>query len=328
MRPAWCGAANHLANQFFACIKIEFLCMRDLSRLKAVHALEASARLGSFALAAKELHVTPAAVGQQVRLLEAWLGSALFHRINSGSQRLKPTEATAQALAELSAALDQIDASLRHLRERAARQVLTVTASQAFVARWLLHRLDGFTVAHPEVDVRLDVSDRTLDLNLGDADVAVRCGAGPWPGHSAQRLMGESMVVVASPALLASRNPGPAPADLLGLPLLHDGAMARWPVFPSWAQWFEAQGVAMPATSQRIQIDATGAVIQAALNSQGLALTRSVLVEDAIASGALVHLCPQSTWPSPWAYHLLLPKRRSPKPQAKQFEAWLLAAIM
>jgi LysR family glycine cleavage system transcriptional activator len=57
-------------------------------------------------------------------------------------------------------------------------------------------------VAHPDVDVRLDVSDRTLDLAAGEADVGVRCGPGDWKGLQATRLMDEAVIAVASPALM------------------------------------------------------------------------------------------------------------------------------
>lgn len=109
--------------------------MRDLSRLKALHAFEASARHGGFTRAAAELNVTPAAVGQLVRSLEVWLGAPLFLRRGSGSDRLITTDDALSALADLAEGLERLETGLRKLKARRARSIVTVTASQALVAK-------------------------------------------------------------------------------------------------------------------------------------------------------------------------------------------------
>jgi LysR family glycine cleavage system transcriptional activator len=122
--------------------------MRSLARLKSLQALEASARHCSFVGAAAELGVTPAAVEQLVRSLEEWVGYPLLRRKCSGNERLTPVSEARAALDEISAGLDQLEIGLTKLRGRRARKVVVVTASQVFVANWLMARLDIFSDEH------------------------------------------------------------------------------------------------------------------------------------------------------------------------------------
>ncbi|MDE1993812.1 MAG: LysR family transcriptional regulator, partial [Rhizobiaceae bacterium] len=142
--------------------------MRNLTRLKSLQALEASARHGSFVGASAELDVTPPAVGQLVRSLEGWVGYPLFKRSRSGAERLTPVDEAQEALEDIAQGLDLLESGLRKLRGRKARSVVVVTASQALVANWFMSRLEDFSTNYPNVDVRLDVSDRVIDLAQGE----------------------------------------------------------------------------------------------------------------------------------------------------------------
>ncbi|MBS0270900.1 MAG: LysR family transcriptional regulator, partial [Proteobacteria bacterium] len=170
--------------------------MRSLTRLKSLQALEATARHGSFVGAASELDVTPAAVGQMVRSLEDWVGYPLFKRTRSGAERLAPVDEVRAALEDIAQGLDNLEAGLKKLRGRRARSVVVVTASQAIVANWLISRLDDFASTYPNIDVRLDVSDRVIDLAQDEADIGIRCGLGSWKGVRATHLMDEEIIAV------------------------------------------------------------------------------------------------------------------------------------
>jgi len=122
--------------------------------LRGLQAFEAVARHGSYSGAAQELGVTSAAIGQQVRSLEAWTGTVLFQRLGSGSQRLVPTPTARSVLPQLESGLDQIALALSQLRRPSDHLVLT--ASQAFVSGWLLPRLDRLAASHPQLGVRLE----------------------------------------------------------------------------------------------------------------------------------------------------------------------------
>lgn len=301
--------------------------MRELSRLKAIQAFEAVARNGSYVRAADEMHVTPAAIGQQVRSLEAWLGMALFHRLDSGASRLVPTEKAKLALADFEDGFDRLDRGLRRLRA-ATRETLTISASQAFVAKWLMARLDSFTQLHPALEVRLDVTDRVVDVTHGDADVGIRCGPGGWPGLTVTRLMSEEVFPVCAPGYLSPRERGlrglRSLAETKRLILIHDATAKTTSAFPAWSTWLQHAGMPPTLAKRGIQINASAAVIQAAINGQGIALARAALVRDDIANGLLVRLFPKISLPIEWAYYLVHSEDAQSRAQVQAFLEWIV----
>ncbi len=152
--------------------------MKSPVHLNALRAFEASARHQSFSAAAAELNVTPAAVGQLVRTLEDWLGTPLFVRVNSGRARLSPTEMAERALPDIRAGFDRLALGMERLQEGSTSEVLTVTVSPAFAAKWLLPRIDRFQTACPDIDVRLDTNHKSVDFIAQRIDIGVRYGMG------------------------------------------------------------------------------------------------------------------------------------------------------
>jgi LysR family transcriptional regulator, glycine cleavage system transcriptional activator len=318
---------SNLANHNICATGIEKLSrnfMRSLSRLKAIQAFEAAARNASYVGAAAELNVTPAAIGQQVRALEAWLGTSLFHRLDSGSSRLQLTEEAKLALSDFHQGFNLLESGLQKLRERRSRDIVTVTASQAFVAKWLLPRLENFTNLNPKIDIRLDVSDRLLDLAHGDADIGIRCGSGQWPNLIAKKLMDEEIFPVCSPSLLHNKNTLRRPNDLAKQTLIHDATMKREEIFPTWSHWLEFFKCNASAAERGLQINASAAVIQAAISGHGIALARRALVEDDINSGRLIRLFPDHAWPIEWSYFVVYHANAIKKPSVNAFYQWLV----
>lgn len=290
--------------------------------LRAIQAFEAAARHENYSGAATELSVTPAAIGQQVRALETWLGAPLFRRLASGANRLALTEAAAQALPEFKLGFDHLDLGLRRLRQ-SHRLLVTVAVSQGFVARWLLPRLDRFAAAWPAVEVRLDVSDRLADIEHGEADLGIRCGSGQWPGLAAKRLMDEEMFPVCSPSLLQGMSAPEDAAALARMPLIHDLTMPHAGVFPSWREWLGEQGLRLSRAVQGLQINSSAAVVQAALNGQGVALARRAFVSDELRAGHLERLLPAVQWPIRWAYYVVHTESAMLREPVQAFVDWL-----
>lgn len=293
--------------------------------LNALRAFEASARHQSFAAAAVELNVTPAAVGQLVRTLEGWLGAPLFHRKNSGRTRLVPTDTAEVALPDLRAGFDRLSLGLERLKDGAASGVLTVTVSPAFAAKWLLPRLEDFQAAWPDTDVRLETSLKPVDFVAQRIDVGVRYGRGRWPGLTAERLMDEEIYPVCSPALLLKAQQPRAPTELPRLTLIHDLSMDGDAGFPTWDTWLREAGVARPTPGIRgLRINNSAAVLQAAIDGRGVALARSVMAHDDVASGRLVRMFPQIHVPSPLAYYVVYREDTAQLPRVAAFREWLL----
>ena len=289
-----------------------------------MRAFEASARHQSFAAAAAELHVTPAAVGQLVRGLEEWLGASLFHRSPGGRARLVPTELAERALPDMRAGFDRLSQGLERLREGATSRVLTVTASPAFAAKWLLPRIDRFHASSPETDLRLDTSLKLLDFAAQGIDIGVRYGAGNWPGLQAQKLMEEEIYPVCSPALLKRGPPARKPADLVGRTLIHDLSVDPQAGFPSWESWFESAGVGKVKVKGGLRINNSAAVLQAAIDGHGVALARSVMAHDDVAAGRLVRLFPDIGFTSELAYFVVYRPECASLPRLVAFREWLL----
>ncbi len=290
--------------------------------LNALRAFEASARHQSFSAAAAELHVTPAAVGQLVRSLEDWLGSPLFVRASSGRARLIPTEAAERALPEIRSGFDKLTLGLERLKEGATTGVLTVTVSPAFAAKWLLPRLDRFHAAWPDTDVRLDTSLKPVDFVAQRIDIGVRYGAGRWPGLAADRLMDEEVYPVCAPDL-ARRLRLRTPSDLARATLIHDLSMDGVEDFPSWAAWLRKTGVRDVASTRGLRINNSAAVLQAAIDGQGVALARSVMARDDIAARRVVRLFSTIRFDSPLAYYVVYRPECATLPRLEAFLAWI-----
>ena len=297
--------------------------MRSIAHLNALRAFEASARHQSFSLAAQELNVTPAAVGQLVRTLEDWLGSPLFVRSTSGRARLVTTEVAEQALPDIRAGLERLAVGLERLRSGSAGGVLTVAVSPAFAAKWLLPRIERFQAAWPETDLRLDTSLKPVDFVAQRIDVGVRYGRGLWPGLAAEKLMDEEVYPVCAPALLATATLQ-APGDLRGQVLIHDQSVDTSTGFASWQAWLRHAGVQGVPTDRGLRINNSAAVLQAAIDGQGVALARSVMAHDDIASGRLVRLCGAISFLSPLAYYVVYRPESASLPRLATFRGWLL----
>lgn len=297
--------------------------MRSIAHLNALRAFEASARYQSFSLAAQELNVTPAAVGQLVRTLEDWLGSPLFVRSTSGRARLVTTEVAEQALPDIRAGLERLAVGLERLRSGSAGGVLTVTVSPAFAAKWLLTRIERFQAAWPETDLRLDTSLKPVDFVAQRIDVGVRYGRGQWPGLAAEKLMDEEVYPVCAPALLTTATLQ-APGDLRGQVLIHDQSVDTSTGFASWQAWLRHAGVQGVPTDRGLRINNSAAVLQAAIDGQGVALARSVMAHDDLAAGRLVRLFPQVRLESALAYYVVYRPECIAQPKVAAFRDWLL----
>lgn len=297
--------------------------MRSLSRLRSLQAFEAAARHGSFTGAAAELGVTATAVGQLVRSLEDWIGRPVFRRSRSGKERLGVTEEANIALEDIARGLDALEEGLRRLSGPKARAAVLVTASQALVANWLIFRLERFNHRHRGIDVRLDVSDRLLDMTNGEADVGVRCGLGEWKGLRAAKLMNEDVIAVASPSVVP-----PNSKSLVGWlgdqTLIDDATPHRGADFPSWSDWLSHVGASSSSTRRTLKINATSAVVQAAVAGQGIALVRRTLVANELSTGRLCELFPKRRWPIRWAYYVVATPQSLRRREVAAFYEWLV----
>lgn len=283
-----------------------------LPPLSTVRSFEATARHGSAARAAEELHVTPGAISQQLRKLEDFVGQRLFERQARG---LVLTDAGRVLLAgcqEALAALQRATAQLRH-----QRQVLLVSCTPVFAAQWLVPRLQDFLQSAPEVDVHVSTTARLVDLAAEGVHFAVRHGLGRYAGLQARRLLDDDLQTVCSPLWVAHRPTAQA-ADITAAGLLHDGQRDDWQL------WARAAGRPQLDTSQGIVFVDSNAAIEAALAGRGVALARRSMVVNELEQGRLLALqVPPLV--TPLAYYLVFREPTLAQPAARRFHDWLLA---
>lgn len=287
---------------------------RHLPPLNALRFFEAAARHRSFIRAAEELHVTPAAVSQQIKLLEDHLGVALFKR----GKTLVLNESAHDALHLVSDAFDQLERAMLRVRSGSIAGPLTISTPPVFAARWLIPRLNDFYLRYPDVEVHLLATRRIVDFSMEEVDMAIRFSSDPHPGLSVERLMPEWIVAVATPELAASIK---TPADLLHANLIEDDWHIMRGTFPEWKTWLAGLGVADAPLNVRRFGDADLA-IQAAVNGLGVTLAWHSLVQNDLGSGRLVQILGHNI-ASDLSYQLVMPRNKSMLSKVAAFRAWL-----
>jgi LysR family transcriptional regulator, glycine cleavage system transcriptional activator len=291
-----------------------------LPPLSALRAFEAAARLKSFSKAADELSVTPAAISHQIHALEADLGVNLFHR---QSRSVELTASARLLLPGLSEAFAGIQASVRRLHAHNDTGTLTITASPSIAAKWLVLRLHRFQEQHPDIDVRISTSDAIVDLTKGDFDLAIRYGNGRYAGLDVELLAKNEVFPACSPRLLDEvRPPLRAPADLLHHALIHDQAVDRDPLAPTWAMWLKAAGVHGAPTLPGLTFSVGYMALDAAIAGHGVALAYSTIAAADIAAGRLVRLFSLAL-PDLFAYYIVTAPGALERPKVRAFRDWL-----
>jgi LysR family glycine cleavage system transcriptional activator len=284
-----------------------------LPPLNALRAFEAAARLGGIKQAAEELSVTPAAVSQQVRLLEDFLGQPLFDRL---PRALRPT----------AAGLSYHQAVGRHLRGIAEaterlkppRRAVSISVVPSLATLWLAPRLPRFMHAQPQVEVRVEAESELVDLRGGAFDLAIRQGSGRYPQCEAVRLFGVDLLPVASPRYLRT---------------LRRGRRVRWDEArllheesnQNWADWAAAGELSIDV-SRGSYFSHGMMALAAAAEGEGIALASYCLIEAAVRDGRL-EVVESRAVPTGTSYWLAWPSLevRSLRSAAALFRDWIVA---
>lgn len=300
----------------------------SLPPLNALRAFEAVARNLSVKKAAAELHVTPAAISHQIKLLEEIAGRPLLVR---KPRRLELTDAARAALPRLSAGFEQLAQGARLLRDTTARASLTVSVAPSFATCWLMPKLHGFLAAHPDVEIRVTArtrqstasgsqSWREAEAWLADADVAVLLSHGKLPGLRAERLLGLSVTPMASPKLVAQRKL--KPADLRDYTLIHDDIGALYDGHDFWDLWLAAAGVSKQKVKHGARFSHTVLALEAASEGAGIVATLRELAKAQLDDGRLVAPFDLAVT-LPYGYYLISTDEALRRAPVQAFVAWL-----
>lgn len=289
-----------------------------------LRAFEAVARHLNFRAASEELALTQSAVSRQIQSLETDVGVSLFLR---HTRAVELTGAGAQLLRALVPSLERIDGAVRLIRQSAGRKSVAISTWASFASMWLIPRLEAFQSEHPDIDIRIDATDTSVDLETADVDLALRYTV---PGHAprqAQRLFGEQLTPVISPWLLKSGPRLQSAQDLAHFALIEAGDSHRIQNLEwlSWQRWFDVQRLQRLEPKRWLYFNYASQIAQAALTGQGVALVRTPLIADSLASGDLVEPFPQLRLDSPLAYWLIVGPRNAARPEVLAFCDWLRA---
>lgn len=257
---------------------------KTLTKLPHLITFEAASRNSNFTRTAEELGVTRVSVSRQIAELEQSVGAKLFYRDH---RRVTLTQTGRALEADISPALHQIAGALRRVADMAGDTRLTVTTTSAFATYWLMPRLVDFSNLHPDIELNLVVSDRTLDLTTEGVDIAIRYSKEAPREGTVTRLLQERVFPVVSPRYSANTALS-GPEDLLRENLLHLSGIyrpgARWP------NWFRKNGIVPPKTSTGVVMNTYINMLQAAIAGQGIALAGNPLVDPYLADGSLIRL--------------------------------------
>lgn len=261
-----------------------------LPPLTALRAFEAAARNMSFQAAAAELGVTPTAMSHQIRALETACGTALFRR---RPRPLALTEAGARLYPVLQASFDAMAAAISTLRDPGDQRPLRVTTTNAFAHRWLVPRLPLWRALHPGCALEVIGTDAVVDLQAGQADIAVRYARAAPPGLLGREIMRDTFWPMCSPALLAGGVVPARAADLLRLPLIHMQWHENEPAPPTWRTWVAAARASDPSLIEPPESDGLSFreelhAIEALIGGQGIGICSDVLAARELQVGALV----------------------------------------
>ncbi len=302
--------------------------------LNALRAFESAARHLSFRRAAEELHVTPAAVSHQIKILEDQIGIQLFRRL---TRAVELTAAGRSFLPKLSEAFDGLVQAVNKVRAHEKTGALSVNVPPSFAAKWLMPRLHRFVTAYPDIDIRISASMQLVDTRRqdasygypdehdrsGDYDVDIRFGTGKYPKCRVDKLFNVSFTPLCSPNLLTGLRPLKKPTDLRYHLLLHDEIPDVSEGWPNWGQWLAAAGVTDVDATRGPHFSHPILGLEAAVDEMGVALGVKELAAYDLAAGRLV---------APFdlvmeidsAYYLVVEESSAESPKVKVFREWLL----
>jgi LysR family glycine cleavage system transcriptional activator len=270
-----------------------------LRSLSGLLDFESAARWSSFKLAAKELHKTPAAVSQQIKGLEQQLGFELFQR---HPRNVTLTEKGESLAATLRRNLAQLNQKVEALRVGEEEDVLRISVPHSLSMKWLVPRLAKFSGLYPEVDVRIDNTDRNVDLNTEPYDLALRVTS-RTPAANAILLGQENMIAVYSPALEE------VPGETLTVDALQRQPLLYQDSPELWLQWLQENRALQGEHNFARGFSHSGVLVQAAVAGQGIALVPYLIAVEDLNQGNLKELAGKPLYSS--CRYLALPSAQS-----------------
>ncbi len=297
--------------------------MNDQFMLPPLNALRAFVAVGrhlSFGQAAEELHVTTAAVSQQIKNLESFLGVPLFHR---QGRHIALTEAGHQLFPGVESGFRELKDTLRPLLTPKAAAYISCSTVGAFAARWLVPRLPRWRAAHADIDIRISASGELVGFEGQGIDLAIRLGSGEEPGLHTDLLLRERVMPLCSPRLLDKSPPLRHPSDLRHHQLIHF-IPPTGKLNTRWSDWLEIAGVDDVDPNRGIFLNDGTAALNAAIAGQGIVLAPFAIASLEVEMSTLV-IPFEIELPTEVAWYIVMPETNLARSEIMNFRDWLLA---
>jgi len=290
-----------------------------LSHLNGLRALEATLRNGTFTAAADELGVTVAAIGQQIRGLEAYLGTMLFERLPSGA---RPTQEALSVATRLTVGFTQIDDAFGDLARTRKSGKLRIAMSHFMLDDWLAERMPDFHRLFPGIEVSYAVSESYVDLLNSDVDMAIRFSPEPGPEYDFDHLHHGGFVPLCTPEFAAANGLDPRTDDLTGVALYQFHDVTTDPAWVGWPELLARHSISKNDPGPVQQISG----YRVALAGEGLVLVGLTESFNDLKDGRLVApLGPEFVNQFSFGYRLVWPSGRTLTRAMRDFRTWVLA---
>lgn len=285
-----------------------------LPPLNALKVFEAAARNLSFSKAAEDLCITQGAVSKQIKVLEEYLGFALFKRVHQGLILTKKSEEYYQ---NICLALDSIRISTHFISAKHGQaNILRINTLPSLSSYWLIPRLKSFKEKYPNIELNIVCGGGDVDFSRVGADLAIRSSDSEIVGLESVKFMDEEMLMISSPEIAAKIK---TINDISKINILEHSDRSN-----DLEEWINLTGLKKIISKNKLQFEHFFMVIEAARQGLGIGFVPSFLLDGLLNSGELVNLL-SIKHKTRFSYYLLYPKESSDINKVKIFREWLLA---
>jgi LysR family glycine cleavage system transcriptional activator len=293
---------------------------RAMAPLRAVQAFETIVRQGTVTRAAQELGVSPGALSQQIKVLEAFLGVQLLERSGRG---VTPTFWGQKYLPSVAEGFAALRRAQKIVQQQKHDTEIRISAPPSISTRWLAGRLFEWSNGHPQSVFQLRASDAEPDLQSGEADLRVTYGDHVLAHAHFAELFVDVVMPVVSPRLLT--RPLAEPAEILDYPLIGiDWGPDIDAPPPTWPDWFAQNGVDAARSRTALTFSLSSTAVDAAVSGNGVTLAQMSMVGEDLAAGRLVAPFPERTLALPKPYYLAWTASALAKTGCKEMQRWLM----
>ncbi|GGE61541.1 LysR family transcriptional regulator [Actibacterium pelagium] len=267
--------------------------------------------------------MTTAAVGQQIRGLEDYVGCQLFVRKPSGAI---PTKAAISVASELTAGFGSIGTVLERLKEPVLDNRLSVSTSLAIAECWLTPRLPNFYAICDKFDLRIDTTHRLVDLRSEEFDFVIRFGPEPDNSQESVFLFDGCVVPICTPEFAAQYGLSESTKSLTGVPLIHVKEETTDPGWLNWENWGKKYGFEHEERSAIPEFPRLSSGLRGAKEGLGLVLCGMVESFSTLTEGSMVMpFGGKSATRSEFSYRLVSLRGRARSKTQNDFRDWMAA---